>query len=271
METKRIQTSKWDIAYLQSKGTEGTVVFIHPNSSSKMIFEKQFDGDLAKRFRLVAPDLPGHGETLLISSEEADYGLSSLIEFLQEFCGGLDCDHAVFVGNSLGGHLLIQAIHKLNNPSGLVIFGTPPLSKPPLLEAAFLPHPVIPLVFQETLTQEEKEKWSHSCFVHKSNIPNFFLADLTSTDPKFRSAVGGILVSPDFRDEAAALSDLSIPVAVIHGQQDQLINLDYLNNVHTPTLWQKSVQVIPEAGHIPQWEQPQAFNELLVRFIEKNS
>ena len=34
-----------------------------------------------------------------------------------------------------------------------------------------------------------------------------------------------------------------------------------------PTLWRGQVQVIPGAGHAPQWEQPAAFNSLLAAFV----
>jgi pimeloyl-ACP methyl ester carboxylesterase len=34
-----------------------------------------------------------------------------------------------------------------------------------------------------------------------------------------------------------------------------------------PTLWRGAVQSIPDAGHIPQWEQAETFNALLGAFV----
>ncbi|MCS6828489.1 MAG: hypothetical protein NZ553_17880 [Caldilinea sp.] len=34
-----------------------------------------------------------------------------------------------------------------------------------------------------------------------------------------------------------------------------------------PTLWRGAVQVIPGAGHAPQWETPEVFNALLGAFL----
>jgi pimeloyl-ACP methyl ester carboxylesterase len=102
MKTKKIQLAKWDAAYWESEGPERTIVFIHPNSSSKSIFEKQFNSALAGRYRLIAPDLPGHGESSRISDGAGDYSVTSFTEFLVDLCRRLDCEEAVFVGSSLG-------------------------------------------------------------------------------------------------------------------------------------------------------------------------
>ena len=40
----------------------------------------------------------------------------------------------------------------------------------------------------------------------------------------------------------------------------------YFNSLTTPTLWRGAVQIIPDAGHAPQWETP-AFDALLEAFI----
>jgi pimeloyl-ACP methyl ester carboxylesterase len=45
------------------------------------------------------------------------------------------------------------------------------------------------------------------------------------------------------------------------------VSLAYLRGVAMPTLWRGEVQVIPGAGHAPQWEQSQTFNALLNEFV----
>ena len=60
---------------------------------------------------------------------------------------------------------------------------------------------------------------------------------------------------------------MRVPLAVLQGEQEQLVSLDYLRRVPMPTLWRGEVQVIAGSGHAPQWEQPAAFNSLLAAFI----
>jgi pimeloyl-ACP methyl ester carboxylesterase len=56
---------------------------------------------------------------------------------------------------------------------------------------------------------------------------------------------------------------------VLHGEAEQLVNGGYFASIVMPTLWRNGVQVIPGAGHTPQWEAPEAFDALLTAFIEE--
>lgn len=54
---------------------------------------------------------------------------------------------------------------------------------------------------------------------------------------------------------------------MLHGAQEQLINGGYFDTLTMPTLWRGNVQVIADAGHLPQWEQPERFDALLDAFV----
>lgn len=55
-----IETGHGRISIAESKGGP-VVLLIHGNSSCKEVFRNQFDGDLGRRYRMIAMDLPGHG------------------------------------------------------------------------------------------------------------------------------------------------------------------------------------------------------------------
>ena len=65
--------------------------------------------------------------------------------------------------------------------------------------------------------------------------------------------------------------DIKVPLAVLHGADEQLVNGRYLASLAMPSLWRGAVQVMPGAGHTPQWETPQAFDALLAAFIEETA
>ena len=54
---------------------------------------------------------------------------------------------------------------------------------------------------------------------------------------------------------------------MLHGDEEQLVNRRYFDSVAMPTLWRGAVQTIPDAGHMPQWEMPEAFNALIEAFV----
>jgi pimeloyl-ACP methyl ester carboxylesterase len=65
--------------------------------------------------------------------------------------------------------------------------------------------------------------------------------------------------------------DLKVPLAVLHGDEEQLVNGRYFGSVAMPTLWREAVQTIPAAGHTPQWETPQIFDALVEAFVNETA
>lgn len=64
-----------------------------------------------------------------------------------------------------------------------------------------------------------------------------------------------------------AAPDLRQPLAIVLGEGEQLVSLDYLQRLSVPNLWLGNVQVIAGAGHAPHRETPQEFTAMLERFI----
>ncbi len=70
-----------------------------------------------------------------------------------------------------------------------------------------------------------------------------------------------------FTDEIAIVAALQRPLAILQGEGEQLVSLDYMNKLTIPSLWRGAVQLIPDAGHAPHQEAPEAFTALLTQFI----
>ena len=73
-----------------------------------------------------------------------------------------------------------------------------------------------------------------------------------------------------YRDEGTVVRDLKVPLAVLHGDEEQLVNGRYFGSLAMPTLWRGAVQMIPGAGHAPQWETPEAFDALIEAFVRRD-
>lgn len=55
-------------------------------------------------------------------------------------------------------------------------------------------------------------------------------------------------------DEIDGTATFNKPLAVEHGEEDQLINLSWLANIRMSTLWYDEIRSIPDAVHTSQWE-----------------
>ena len=60
---------------------------------------------------------------------------------------------------------------------------------------------------------------------------------------------------------------MKCPLAIFHGEQDQLLQAGYFEKLNIPTLWKGKVHLI-NSGHCPQIENPEEFNRLLAEFME---
>jgi pimeloyl-ACP methyl ester carboxylesterase len=83
--------------------------------------------------------------------------------------------------------------------------------------------------------------------------------------------VGASFQTGGYKDEVAAIAQLSMPLAVVYGEQEQLINRNYTGGLAMPSLWRRELQLIPDAGHAPHWEQPSVFNRLLEDFVKETA
>lgn len=270
MQLHSLMIDGQQIAYRQSLGSGPAALLLHGNSSCSLAYAHQLDGEIGFVHRLVALDLPGFGDSQPAHDPETVLGLQGSARMVVKAVEALGLEDAVLVGWSLGGHIALEALPDLPHCKGVLIFGTPPLAFPPDMTAAFLPNPAMAAGFNPTPSEEEMQGYVRAFFAPgATDIPDFFVEDMRRADGRARAAVAGSIRPGGYRDEVEVVADMRVPLAVIHGAQEQLVGIDYLGRVPMPTLWRGEVQVIPNAGHAPQWEQPEAFNALLAEFLEE--
>lgn len=266
LQTKYVDVAFGRIAYYESSGKGPAVVLVHGNSSSKQAFTRQLNGLVGHIFRIVAIDLPGHGESVRAADPFSEYTVENLTDMLAEVALKLDLQDAVFVGWSLGGHLVLEASAKLPQARGFMITGTPPMQIP-FNPDSFLPNPSMNYSFMPVLTEEQIAEYLEASFRPGADIPGFFYDEVRNTDGMLRYCLGGIIMTGSYSNESEIVQNLDRPLAVLHGEEDQLVNLQYIESLSIPTLWRGSIQIIPWSGHTPQWENPIWFNALLAQFV----
>ena len=242
------------------------VVFIHGNSLGAFTFK--FQNFVSDNYRFLALDLPGHGNSENANKPDTVYPMKGMIKSIEVFIETLKLKEIVFVGHSFGGHLLIEGMGIFKEyAKALMIFGTPPLGVPPAFDQMYFPSPVMSYIFKDYLMKTEMEEVS-AAFLQKGAVRNTEIIDsVERADPLMRKNLGTDLMRGNFINELEMLTSLTFPVAILHGENDQLVNCEYFKTVSMPSLWRNKIQLIRSAGHCSQFENSAEFNSLLSDFL----
>lgn len=267
MKTTHITVAGTRLAVHDSQGPGPALVLLHGNSASARAFSHQLDGPLGQALRVVAIDLPGHGGSDNAAQPEAVYSLPGFASMLVQAAQELGLQSAVFAGWSLGGHVVLEAAAQLPEAAGFCIFGTPPLAWPPAMDQAFLPDPSAAILFQPEYTEAEVRVRAQGMLKPNAPPPDWLLQDIRRSDGQFRAHFAASLGGVGLADEVKIVATLRQPLAVLHGGHDLVINERYIAALQMPSLWRGAIQRLPDAGHMPQWEDSAAFDALLRDFV----
>ncbi len=265
MQQKHLQIGKNTIAVYESSGTGAEVLLIHGRSMNAQTFRHQLDGDFGDNHRVVAFDLPGHGASSPAANPEEVYSPQGFARIVTEVIDRVELFSPVVVGWSLGGGIALEAYDQLPKTAGLFIFGAPPLGNPPAIQHAFLPNPAMRLILSHTLTEEEAMAVVESLLRPGAEQPPSFRKAILEADGQMRAQLAA--GAGERKDSLKTVANMTVPLAIVHGVEDQLVNVDYIRGLEMPTLWRGEIQFIEGAGHSPHWEQPDRFNALLTNFI----
>jgi len=96
--------------YVEWKGGEPTLLLVHGLSANARTFDRWAES-LAPRYRLIAPDLRGRGDS---DKPEGPYGIEVHARDMELLLNALNIDKVVYIGQSLGAIIGLQ--FTANNP-----------------------------------------------------------------------------------------------------------------------------------------------------------
>jgi pimeloyl-ACP methyl ester carboxylesterase len=97
------------IAYDLRGGGKTTLLFVHCWAGDRSFWRGELD-EFARDYRVVAIDLPGHGES---GKERKEWSIAGLGEDVKRVVGALDLRRVILVGHSLGGPVSLEAAARL--------------------------------------------------------------------------------------------------------------------------------------------------------------
>lgn len=260
----RIITKVGRISLSDTGGKRPPLLLIHGSGASRKVFARQFDSALADLHRMVAIDLPGHGDSD-DATDPAQYSIPSLAAAIGEVLDALDLQRPVVFGWSLGGHVSIELLAQRPTLAGLMLTGAPPVSPSMVgLLRGFQTNLDLLLATKEQFSERDALRFYEMCF-HGAGEPSF-LQSIRRTDGRLRVAVSRSLMQGEGADQKRTVEHSDVPIAMVNGEHETVTRLGYLSQLHYRNLWRNACHLIPDAGHAPFWDQPDTFNRLLGQF-----
>jgi non-heme chloroperoxidase len=245
-------------------GSGRPIVLIHGWTMSGRFFRRQLDG-LAGGFRVIVPDLRGHG-----ASEKVTRGhtVPQYAADLHGILAELGVERPVLVGWSMGamvGYEYLRAYGK-DAVAGLVIVDQPP--------SDFAWDGYEFGVFTMDALRETNEQLQQDqaavvadfaqLMLHKPDDETlqWMTAEILQVPPVIGST---ILLDQTLRDYRDFLPQIDVPSLVLFGEDDKLTS-PRAGAYTAERIPGSRLQTFPASSHCPFWEESDAFNDAVAAF-----
>ncbi len=228
---------------------------------------------LARRHRVVVPDLPGFGSSPMPS--KWDISIPAYGRLVAEFCDALGLDDAVIVGHSMGGFVAAEAV--INQPQrferlGLVSaagVSSRRLRREPTEVFARMVAVSAPLVMNVQTRSFRRPRARAAAFRGLVHRPEALRAELLwefFNGGQRGDGFGDALTSLAGYDILDRLEEVEEQTLIVWGRNDRVV--PPADAAHFARRLRNSKTVIfGECGHLVQAERPVRFNRLLDGFL----
>jgi pimeloyl-ACP methyl ester carboxylesterase len=270
IESRTIAVDGLSTSYLEA-GHGDPVVLLHGGEfgiSAEIGWEATIPA-LAERYRVLAPDMLGFGQSAKVIDFNDGRGMR--IRHIARFCAELGVGSAHFIGNSMGAiNLLVDGISDsplLPMRSMVTICGGGDIQRNSHVDALYEYDATLPAMRRivEALFHDPSFP-SDENYVrrrYESSIVPGAWESLAAA--RFRRPG---LKPPPSPSSARAYDRINVPTLVVEGGCDKLLPPGWAAQVAAQIAGARS-EVIDRAGHCPQIEQPTAVNELLLQFLAR--
>jgi pimeloyl-ACP methyl ester carboxylesterase len=273
MNERRVAVGDIHLSIAEAGTGQSPLLLVHGFTGAKEDFTPWLDRLAASGWHAVAPDLRGHGASSK-PAHETDYSFEIMADDMLGLADALGWEHFVLLGHSMGGMVAqFMACEAPARLDGLILMDTAhgPLRNldPDLVDAAVTivrSQGMDALASILTERQGPLETAAHRRLIDgQAGYAEFCDRKLRATSPALYASMAPAFISaPDRLDRLRALPE-SLPVLVIAGEMDEPF-LGPSKRI-AAGVGEAVLEIIPDAGHCPQFENTQAWWQALSRFL----
>jgi pimeloyl-ACP methyl ester carboxylesterase len=264
--------------FIQEKGpADGIpVVLFHGSVAWSEYWRETIDSLAAAGFRVIALDIPPFG----FSDRAGGYSRSDQAVRINDVLNTLRATPAVIVGHSVGSGVAAEFVMRYSQSTrGFVLIDTalgltsPPSDLNPLLRPKWIREIPVSLTVTNPLATKPLLR---SMIARKDRaLPEYIEVlqkpwVLRGSTPAFADWLQEFLgyERDALSNDRQSYRRIKIPVALLWGDKDTVTPLDQAYDLQT-LLPQATLTILPGLGHIPQIEDPAAFNDALLKALGK--
>jgi pimeloyl-ACP methyl ester carboxylesterase len=261
---KKVRVGSVEMA-VEDRGDGPPLLLVHGFPLHSGMWQQQIDA-FAGRYRVIAPDLRGFGQTPV----EAE--MMTMEQFADDLAGLLDALHVTepvaFCGLSMGGYVAWSFWRKHSERvRALILCDTRAVADPPAAAQARMQ------MAKSVMTEGLQP-------VCDAMLPKMLAAGTAKRQPEVLDFVRGMILNANPAGVAAAqrgmaarpdsselLREISVPTLVIVGQEDAISTPEEMRSIAAGIPGARFVEA-PGAGHLSPLENPQAVNQAIVGFLD---
>ncbi len=242
------------------------VLFLHAFPLSKDMYIYQFRKLEEKGLPFVALDYPGFGDE---PPPLGDVSIESLTDFVVFKLRSLGVREVVAIGDSMGGYIMFDLFRRYRTLlRGLVFVATRAEADPP--EAKKLRYETIERVKKEgkAFLIETMLENQTSPATKRDTSKMAFLRTLMEKATE-EGIVKTLKALAERRDNTDLLSQIDVPTLVIAGKDDEKVTPPQVVKKIAQGIKGSVYYELENSAHLPPFENPKAFNEVLEKFLKE--
>jgi len=217
--------------HYDDQGSGQPIVFVHGHPFNHTMWQYQ-TSHFSKEYRLIMPDLRGYGRTEVTPGRVM---LDEMALDIVHLLGSLQIEQAIFCGLSMGGQIVLD-FYRL------------------------FPHKVKALIIVDSDARGEtpesyRQRMQKAALIEKIGMKQH-------TDDTAHKGRG------ERRDHLPMLPHIQVPTLIVVGEED-FFTPEPIARLMSDAIPGAQLAVVAGAGHLPNMEKPEAFNEVVYNFLRE--
>jgi 3-oxoadipate enol-lactonase len=259
----RAKIGGFETGYDETASARAPVVLLHGFPLDRTVWSQQACG-LAGEFSVIAPDLRGFGDS---ATRPGPTTMDAYAQDVADLVEHLGVRSAVVGGVSMGGYAAFAFLRRFpNRVRALILVDT--RAGADSADARKARDEAIALVRTNGVTALADR------MLPKLLTPRTLLSDaplverlrtMIASQPA-DGVVGALTAMRDRPDSTAMLATIAVPTLVVCGEEDALIPPTESRAI-AAAIPGARLEIIRDAGHLPNFERPTEFNAVVTRFL----